>query len=200
MDQNQATLSFLIHKNIAFFVIMAIGLLVPYFQPLGWGTMSDIMFFFVSQASFYLGILTNMRFNGYGVHEKVNQMARDTVVPNYGLTWRGFAIKPLARSWTVSIMLNTALIAVAIYFLLFEKEGVISLVSPFLIAYASAKLIALAGEIYVWLMADRHRHWYLVEANLRQFLESKNRPLKAIDAVIERARQEGLLITSVQKF
>lgn len=201
MDQSKATLAFLIHKNIAFFVIMAVGLLMVYHPPEGWNELAVGLFFVVSQISFYLGLLENMRFNGYGVHEQVNQMARATVVPNFGLTWHGFAVKPLARSWTFTLMVNTALAAVAVFFMLFPEEGrVASAMAPFFLAYTSAKLIALAGEVYVWVMADRHRHWYLVEERLHQFLVSQKRAPKAIDAIIDRARQAQLLITTIRKF
>ncbi len=149
MDKNQGNIIFMLHKSIAFILIMLAGLLLQYFPPSGWGPTSMLVFFLVSQVSFYIGIITNMKFNGYGVFEQVNRIARDTVVPDFGLTWNGFAIKPLARSWTLTFMINTALVTVAIYFLLFEKESVMYLGAPVLTAYGSAKLIALAGEVYV---------------------------------------------------
>ncbi|MBU6214949.1 hypothetical protein KGM48_03905 [Patescibacteria group bacterium] len=200
MDQSKATTLFLIHKNIAFIVLIAIGLVVQNYPPHGWSESTVIIFFLVTQVSFYLGILTNLRFNGYGVRERVNQMARAPVIPDFGLTWRGYAVKPLVRSWTFSFMANTAIMAVMGYFLLFEKEGLVSLGAPVLIAYASAKILALAGEIYVWMMADRHRHWYLAEGRLREYLRGLQRPPKAIDAIIDRARQAELLITRVKTF
>jgi len=195
MDKNQGNLIFTLHKSITFILIMVAGLLLQYFPPSGWGPASTLVFFLVSQVSFYSGILMNMQFNGYGVYEQVNKITGVTVVPDFGLTWNGFAVKPLAHSWTFNLMINTALVAVAIYFLLFEKESVIYLVAPVLTAYASAKLIALAGEVYVWMMADRHRHWYLLESRLHSFLLDKNHPPEAIEVVLESARQEGLLIT-----
>jgi len=195
MDQSKANFAFLLHKNIAFLTLIIIGLLVQIYPPHGWHDWDTVLFFFVSQVSFYLGLLTNMKFNGYGVAKPINQIARAPVVPDFGLTWRGYTVKPLAR------MVYTALVAVAMFFVLFPEQGyVASLTAPTFIAYASAKLFALAGEIYVWMMADRHRHWYLVESRLYLYLKGLERPPKAIDAVMDRARQAQLLITTVRKF
>lgn len=197
MKKIHADSQWLLHKNIAYIAILLIAMGVMYLAPEHLSRTESNVFFVISQVAFYLGLFENKRFNGYGVRERVNAMAKLAIVPDFGpLVWHGFVPKPLARSWKLSLMLNTALLAVAVWYVLSPRDpDMMSAVSGVIISYVCAKLLALAGEMYVWLMADRHRHWYLYEGKLKKALDDQHRSPQAIVQIVQRARNEHLLLT-----
>ena len=196
MDRAEASFSFTTHESIVLIVMAVVDLFVMTHPPHGWNTLCVALFVVVAPAAFFLGILKNAIFSGYGVRDKINQMVQAQVVPNFELTWRGIAVRPLTPFWALFLALNAMIIAtVEIPAFIFTKGYVLDTFAAPFVAGASALLIALAGEIYVWILVDRRRHWYLDEWKLREFLARQRHSQGAIDTIVRRAREAGLLVT-----
>ena len=197
MDRTEASFSLTTHESIVLIVMALIDLVVLTHPPRGWNTLCEALFVVVAPLVFFLGILKNTMFSGYGVRDKINQMVQAQVVPNFELTWRGIAIRPLTHFWALILTLDAMIIAlVEIRAFIFTKGYLLDTFGAAFVAFVAAILIALAGEIYVWILVDRRRHWYLDEWRLREFLVRQRHSQGAIDTIVRRAREAGLLVSA----
>lgn len=192
LDYNTAVRRLVIHKNLAHVLIMLIGLFAIFGSR---DQLLGFLFFALSQVYFYGGIITNKTMQGYGVAVAINEIARAEIVAPRGLAWRGVATEDLMKSWGLTLGLYTALGAAAGSFLIWPQGSMMDYAATGFLVVVAARLIALAGEVYVWVAADRHRHWYLHEQNFRKGLVRLGRPQRAIDHMVDRAKKQHLLIS-----
>ena len=193
MDEMQAAGKCAFHRAIAFMVIVLAGCYVVFFKPFGIRLFEMMLFLITSQFMFYLELIVNLRYSGYGVASEINKLARKRVASDFGgLVWNGLLIKPLVRSWLLSVVGYLVLMLSAEFML---DDKLFEAVLPVMLTYGVARLIALLGEIYVWLMADRHRLWYMPKTHLRDSLQRLKWPEKTIEDVVRQAQERGLLLT-----
>jgi hypothetical protein len=166
-------------RTEAHVVITLVAIAIALMEPLRAYSVETVLFVVVSQFTFLRGLSKNVTFGGYGVAKEINAISKDsnvTLTLDFGeLCWHRCAVKPLVHEWLdtalgcACIVLVPMLISIAYGAL--PKHAV-----PMVFAYSAARLLALLGEMYVWLMAERFFYWYMTEKNLWIMLQGSMCP------------------------
>lgn len=193
MDIQSVYLKFQRHRRFLAVIILLIGFgvsTIPWF---------DLNFFEAFLISFMAYITLRMRFtvdrllySGYGVAKRINHIAETQVIDDCGgLVWNGLAVSERVRDWYRSIRADV-LFGIGGLVLFYFGQGSFS---RFILAFILLQLVTRFGEMYLWLIAERHLLWYVNEEQLRYELKKRQRP--DIENVIQRADKEHLIIRSI---
>lgn len=194
MDIQPVYLKFRRHRGLLTLVILLISFGV---SAISW---FDLNFFESFLIAFMAYMTLQMRFtvnrflySGYGVADAVNRLVNDQVIDDCGgLVWNGLAASGRVHEWYKSIRTDALFGTVGLAFLYFGQESF----ARFVLAFTLLQLVTRFGEMYLWLIAERHLLWFVHEKQLRYELERLQRSDRDIETIIRLATEQNLLIRS----
>jgi hypothetical protein len=196
MGYTDAIVTYQQHKVRAHASIALVAIVVALLEPFGMGALEELLFLIVAEVTFLDGLVENAAFSGYGVAKDIHSVSEAFSVilslPVSEFAWEGFAVRPLVRRWA-RIAAGSVLLALASILLNFTIE-LPEHVAALSVTFSAARIIALLGELYVWFLGNRLLLWYLPETHFREMLSASRLSKMAIEALVEKVRDQNLLL------
>lgn len=172
-------------------IVIATGILGLIIRPFGMTIVDALVFIVVLQVSYQHRTESLDRFNGYGVARELNEIAQTPVASSKGgLVLSGLFVRALICGWVITFVTCLILVLMGITYAWAELASF-----PRVIVICVAGLLLACGfECCYWVIAGRHRHWYMPQSVFRERLRKYTAysPFE-IDEIVRKAKERGIL-------